>query len=90
MQRLAKASIESLRIRATSAGQEVRRLSGATSRRLSLLSMLGTILGVLLIGVINNGLTLHNVEPFWVQFIQGSVIFLAVLFDSLNQKRRGA
>jgi ribose transport system permease protein len=32
-------------------------------------SMLGTILGVLLIGVINNGLTLHNVEPFWVQFI---------------------
>ena len=34
-------------------------------------SMLGTILGVLLIGVINNGLTLHNVEPFWVQFIQG-------------------
>jgi ribose/xylose/arabinose/galactoside ABC-type transport system permease subunit len=30
------------------------------------------------------------VEPFWVQFIQGGVIFLAVLFDSLNQKRRGA
>jgi ribose transport system permease protein len=53
-------------------------------------SMLGTILGVLLIGVINNGLTLHNVEPFWVQFIQGAVIFLAVLFDSLNQRRRGA
>jgi len=52
-------------------------------------SMLGTILGVLLIGVINNGLTLNNVEPFWVQFIQGAVIFLAVLFDSLNQKRRG-
>ncbi len=43
--------------------------------------MLGTILGVLLIGVINNGLTLNNVEPFWVQFIQGGVIFLAVLFD---------
>ena len=52
-------------------------------------SMLGTILGVLLIGVINNGLTLNNVEPFWVQFIQGGVIFLAVLFDSLNQRRRG-
>ncbi|MDX7952629.1 ABC transporter permease [Lichenihabitans sp. Uapishka_5] len=53
-------------------------------------SMLGTILGVLLIGVINNGLTLHNVEPFWVQFIQGAVIFLAVLFDSLNTKRKAA
>ncbi len=53
-------------------------------------SMLGTILGVLLIGVINNGLTLHNVEPFWVQFIQGAVIFLAVSFDSLNTKRKAS
>ena len=53
-------------------------------------SMLGTILGVLLIGVINNGLTLHNVEPFWVQFIQGAVIFLAVSFDSLNNKRKAS
>jgi ribose/xylose/arabinose/galactoside ABC-type transport system permease subunit len=52
-------------------------------------SMLGTLLGVLIIGLINNGLTLKNVQPFWVQFIQGAVIFGAVLLDSLNQKRRG-
>lgn len=52
--------------------------------------MLGTLLGVLIIGLINNGLTLKNVQPFWVQFIQGAVIFGAVLIDSLNQKRRGA
>ncbi len=52
-------------------------------------SMLGTLLGVLIIGLINNGLTLKNVQPFWVQFIQGAVIFGAVLIDSLNQKRRG-
>ena len=51
-------------------------------------SMLGTLLGVLIIGLINNGLTLANVQPFWVQFIQGAVIFAAVLLDSLNQKRR--
>ncbi len=51
--------------------------------------MLGTLLGVLIIGLINNGLTLKNVQPFWVQFIQGAVIFGAVLIDSLNQKRRG-
>ena len=51
-------------------------------------SMLGTLLGVLIIGLINNGLTLWNVQPFWVQFIQGAVIFGAVLVDSLNQKRR--
>ena len=30
-------------------------------------SMLGTLLGVLIIGLINNGLTLKNVQPFWVQ-----------------------
>jgi len=48
-------------------------------------SMLGTLLGVLIIGLINNGLTLWNVQPFWVQFIQGAVIFGAVLVDSLNQ-----
>jgi len=51
-------------------------------------SMLGTVMGVLIIGLINNGLTLNNVQPFWVQFIQGAVIFLAVLLDSLSQKRR--
>ncbi len=51
-------------------------------------SILGTLLGVLIIGLINNGLTLKNVQPFWVQFIQGAVIFGAVLIDSLNQKRR--
>lgn len=53
-------------------------------------SMVGTLLGVLIIGLINNGLTLKNVQPFWVQFIQGAVIFGAVLIDSLNQKRRGS
>lgn len=52
-------------------------------------SVLGTLLGVLIIGLIDNGLTLKNVQPFWVQFIQGAVIFGAVLIDSLNQKRRG-
>ena len=46
-------------------------------------SMLGTLLGMLIIGLINNGQTLQNVRPFWVQFIQG-----AVLMDSLSQKRR--
>lgn len=50
-------------------------------------SMSGTLVGVLLIGTLNNGLTLLNVPPFWVQFVQGVVIFLAVLIDALNRRR---
>lgn len=50
-------------------------------------SMVGTLVGVLLIGVINNGLTLLNVSSFWVQFVQGALIFMAVLLDSFNTGR---
>jgi branched-subunit amino acid ABC-type transport system permease component len=50
-------------------------------------NMVGTLVGVLLIGTLNNGLTLLNVAPFWVQFVQGVVIFLAVLIDALNRRR---
>lgn len=53
-------------------------------------NIVGTLLGVFIIGVINNGLTLKNVQPFWVQFIQGAVIFTAALADSIGTRRRGA
>jgi len=47
-------------------------------------TIIGTVIGVLLIGVINNGMNLMNVPPFWQNFIKGAVIFLAVLIDSLK------
>ncbi|GAB2821926.1 ABC transporter permease [Alpinimonas psychrophila] len=50
-------------------------------------SMVGTFIGVLLIGVINNGMTLLNVSAFLVQFVQGALILLAVLLDALNTRR---
>lgn len=50
-------------------------------------SLLGTLIGVLLIGFIGNGLTLMNVGVFWVQFVQAALIFVAVLLDSVNNRR---
>ncbi len=50
-------------------------------------TMVGTLVGVLLIGVINNGLILLNVNAFLVQFVQGALIFIAVLLDAANSRR---
>jgi len=44
-------------------------------------SISGTLLGAFIIGVINNGLNLLNVNPFYQQVVKGAVILLAVLLD---------
>jgi ribose transport system permease protein len=44
-------------------------------------SLLGTVLGCLIIGVLNNGLVLLEVSPFWQQVIKGLVILVAVAVD---------
>ncbi|TJZ76329.1 ABC transporter permease [Chitiniphilus eburneus] len=46
----------------------------------------GTLVGVLLIGVLNNGLNLLGVSSFYQQVIKGSVILLAVLIDRGSKK----
>ena len=48
----------------------------------------GTVLGCLIIGVLNNGLFLLNVSPFWQQVIKGAVILLAVALDRLYNRNR--
>lgn len=50
-------------------------------------SVLGTVLGCLIIGVLNNGLFLLNVSPFWQQVVKGLVILLAVALDRLGAAR---
>src|SRR5699024_137786 len=41
----------------------------------------GTLIGALIIGVIDNGLNLMNVSSFYQQIVKGGVILLAVLLD---------
>ena len=46
----------------------------------------GTIIGALIIGVLNNGLNLMNVNSFWQYVVKGIVILLAVFIDYLRHK----
>ena len=49
-------------------------------------SIMGTVQGAIIIGVLNNGLVLLNVSPFWQQVVKGLVILLAVIIDKSNSK----
>ncbi len=52
-------------------------------------SIWGTVLGAIIIGVLNNGLVLLDVSPFWQQVVKGAVILLAVIIDKMNTKNEG-
>ena len=49
-------------------------------------TIIGTVLGAIIIGVLNNGLVLLDVSPFWQQVVKGMVILLAVMIDKANSK----
>lgn len=50
-------------------------------------SIPGTVIGCLIIGVLNNGLVLLEVSPFWQQVIKGIVILAAVAVDKVANKK---
>ena len=58
---------------------------GGTSLSGGVGSMAGTIVGVLIIGVMNNGLDLLNVSSYWQQVVKGLIIVCAVLLDKKSK-----
>ncbi|VTS34551.1 ribose ABC transporter permease [Streptococcus pseudoporcinus] len=50
-------------------------LSGGKGR------LIGTLIGALIIGVLNNGLNIIGISAFWQQVVKGVVILIAVLLD---------
>ncbi len=48
--------------------------------------LFGTLIGVLIIGVLNNGLNIIGVSAFYQQFIKGLVILLAVILDRKSSR----
>jgi ribose transport system permease protein len=59
---------------------------GGTSLSGGLGTVTGTVIGATIIGVLNNGLVLLNVSPFWQQVVKGLVILLAVIIDKKSKK----
>lgn len=47
----------------------------------------GTVLGALIIGLINNGLNLSGIDSFWQYIAKGVVILIAVYLDYLKNKK---
>ena len=44
----------------------------------------GTLVGVLIIAVLNNGLDMMAVSSYWQLIIKGAIIIAAVMMDSMN------
>jgi len=51
-------------------------------------SLLGTVAGVLIIGIMVNSLDLLNISPFYQGLIQGTIIIGAVAIDAIANRRR--
>lgn len=47
----------------------------------------GAIIGAFIMGVLNMGLSIMNVDPAWQQAIKGMVLIAAVAFDIVNKRR---
>lgn len=49
----------------------------------------GTLVGLLIVGFLNNGLIIKGVDPFWQYVAQGALLIGAVSFDRLRERFSG-
>ncbi|NTV40047.1 MAG: sugar ABC transporter permease, partial [Demequinaceae bacterium] len=50
----------------------------------------GAVLGALVMGVLNQGLSIMSVDSAWQQVVKGLVLLAAVAFDVINRRRSGS
>jgi ribose transport system permease protein len=49
----------------------------------------GTLIGALIIGLLNNGLNLMNIDSYWQIVLKGAVILIAVYVDYVKGLKKG-
>ena len=59
---------------------------GGTSLSGGIGTIWGTVVGALIIGVLNNGLDLLNVSAYWQTIVKGSIIVVAVIIDERKNR----
>jgi ribose transport system permease protein len=73
-------------------GSELRVISAAVIGGASLNggegTILGAVLGVILLNIISNGLILLNVSVYWQDLINGIILIIAVTFDYISHKNK--
>ncbi|MDR0550901.1 MAG: ABC transporter permease [Spirochaetaceae bacterium] len=62
---------------------------GGTSMSGGVGKISGTVIGALIIGVLNNGLNLLNINSFWQYVVKGVVILIAVYVDFMKKQKKG-
>ncbi len=50
-------------------------------------TMVGVIMGVMIMGIAENSMNLLNIPPFWQYVASGAILLTAVLLDRLKQRR---
>ena len=45
-----------------------------------------TFMGILIIGILNNGMALLSVQSYWQTFFKGCLLIIAVIFDMLRRR----
>lgn len=59
---------------------------GGTSLSGGIGTIWGTVVGALIIGVLDNGLILLNVDQYWITIVKGTIIVIAVIIDQRKNR----
>ncbi|NLA85719.1 MAG: sugar ABC transporter permease, partial [Clostridiales bacterium] len=49
----------------------------------------GVIIGAILLGVINQGMSIYGLDDNWQYVVKGVVLLIAVIFDVVSNKKTG-